>query len=154
MFKLGASAMPAISPQDVHFAGERAAHFRRRQAILNGAPSVRALMERIEFMAGVVRPTKDPEWWIIGLVIDGVTDSELLVYYNPMTKAVKVQRPSLPEDDTARKEPSTFPYALSNKGVGASLGYRYFFEGKEYSPDEAARLVKERGTVGWRWAPK
>jgi hypothetical protein len=146
--------MSTISPQDVHFAGERAAHFRRRQAIVNGAPSEHALMERIEFMAGVVRPTKDPEWWIIGLVIDGVTDSELLVYYNPTTKAVKVQRPSGSEEATPKKEPSTFPYALSNKGVGASLGYRYFFEGVEYSADDAARLVKERGTVGWRWEPK
>jgi hypothetical protein len=154
MFKPGASAMSTISSKDIHFAGERAAHFRRRQAIVNGVPSEHALMERIEFVAGAARPTKDPEWWIIGLVIDGVTDSELLVYYNPASKAVKVQRPSVPEEETARKEPSTFPYALSNKGVGASLGYRYFFEGKEYSPDEAASLVKERGPVGWRWERK
>jgi hypothetical protein len=146
--------MPIISPQDIRFAGERAAHFRRRQAIVNGVPSEHALMERIEFVAGAARPTKDSDWWIIGLVIDGVTESELLVYFNPTTKAVKVQRPPLPEDDAVSKEPSTFPYALSNKGVGASLGYRYFFDGKEYSPDDAVRLVKERGTVGWRWEPR
>jgi hypothetical protein len=71
--------MPSISPKDIHVAGERAAHFRRRLAIVNGVPNEHALMERIEFMAGVARPTKDPEWWTIGLVIDGGTDSELLV---------------------------------------------------------------------------
>jgi hypothetical protein len=141
-----------MSPNDIHFAGERAAHFRRRRAIVNGVPSEHALMERISFMTGLVRPTKDPDWWIIGLVIDGVTDSELLVYFNPTTKAVKVQRPSEPEFQPP--QPSTFPHALTNRGVSASQAYRYFFDGREYSPDEAARLVKERGTVGWRWEPK
>jgi hypothetical protein len=43
---------------------------------------------------------------------------------------------------------------LSNKGVGASLGYRYLFEGKESAPDDAVRIVKGRGTVGWTWEPK
>jgi hypothetical protein len=145
--------MPSISPKEIHIAGERATHFRRRQAIIDGAPSEHALMERIEFMAGVARPTKDPEWWVIGLVFDGVTDSELVVYYNPATKAVKVQRPSEPEPRVST-QPSTFPHALTNKGVGASQAYRYFYEGKEYSPDEAGKLIKERGTTGWRWEPK
>jgi hypothetical protein len=67
---------------------------------------------------------------------------------NSTTKAVKVQRPSVPEGATATKEPSPFPYALSNNWIGASLGYRYYFDGKEYSSDEAGQLVKQRGTVG------
>jgi hypothetical protein len=150
----GASAMPTISPKDIHFAGERAAHFRRRQAIVNGVPSEHALMERISFVAGMMRPTKDSDWWIIGTVVDLVADGELLVYFNPTTKAVKVQRPPQPEVITPTRQTSAFPHALTNRGVGASQAYRYFYEGKEYSPDEAAKIVKQRGTIGWRWEPK
>ena len=146
--------MPTISTQDVHAAGERAAHFRRRLAIVNGAPSVAALMEQITFVASRERPTRDPEWWIIGTVVDLVADGELLVYFNTSTKAVKVQRPTEPDVTGPAKQPSTFPHALTNKGVGASQAYRYFFEGKEYSPDEAGKLVKRQGTHGWRWEPK
>jgi hypothetical protein len=28
------------------------------------------------------------------------------------------------------------------------------FKGKESAPDDAVRIVKERGTVGWTWEPK
>jgi hypothetical protein len=84
--------------QDVHLAGERAAHFRRRLAISIGAPSVTALVEQITFVATRERPTKDPEWWVIGMVVDLITGGELLVYFNPTSKAVKVQRPPEIED--------------------------------------------------------
>jgi hypothetical protein len=146
--------MPTISARDIHAAGERAAHFRRRLAIVNGAPSVAALMEQITFVASRERPTRDPEWWIIGLVVDLVADGELPVYFNPATKAVKVQRPPEPDVTAPAKQPSIFPHALTNMGVGASAAFRYFYEGQEYSPDEAGKLVKRQGTHGWRWEPK
>ena len=111
-------------------------------------------MEQITFVASRERPTRDPDWWIIGTVVDLVADGELLVYFDPTTKAVKVQRPTDPEVTTSSKQPSTFPHALTNKGVGASAAFRYFFEGKEYSPEEAGKLVKRQGTHGWRWEPK
>jgi hypothetical protein len=146
--------MSTISPRDIHFAGERAAHFRRRLAIVAGSPSVASLMEQIAFVGTKERPTKDPAWWIIGMVVDLVADAELLVYFNPATKAVKLQRPPVPEAPLPSKQMSTFPHALTNKGVGASQAYRYFHEGKEYSADEAGRLVKLQGTSGWTWVPK
>jgi hypothetical protein len=146
--------MSTISNEAIQSAGERAAHFRRRLAIVNGAPSVAALMEQIEFVASRERPTKDPSWWIVGMVVDRVADAELLIYFNPATKAVKVQRPPEPVKTVPEKQPSRFPHALTNKGVGASHPYRYFYEGKEYSADEAGQRVKQQGTHGWRWEPR
>jgi hypothetical protein len=146
--------MSTISPQDIHFAGERAAHFRRRLAIVAGAPSVASLMESIAFVATRERQTKDPDWWIIGMIVDLVADAELLVYFSPATKAVKVQRPPVPEVAIPNTKTSTFPHALTNKGVGASQAYRYFHEGKEYSADEAGNLVTLQGASGWSWVPK
>ena len=79
---------------------------------------------------------------------------ENLSDFNPTTKKLKVQRPAGETPRQPAKEPSVFPHALTNKGVGVSPAYRYFYEGKEYSPDEAGKLVKQQGTQGWRWEPR
>lgn len=105
-------------------------------------------------------PMRMPSGWIeVGRVADSWAGPDwLAVHWHEASDRLRVQTPrpwcSKPEVDPPP------PLFLTNAGgvssepliARAHQGYRYWYEGQEYSPAEAERLVLQLGSVeGWTW---
>lgn len=151
------SDLPSSFPfENVAAACERAACYRRQVAIDAGAPA-RNVAERIDVVAdGAIRPDRADGWYRIGTVYDGVVNQELRVVWHPETDRVRVGRPVVPALEPKRRSgmPALSFNVYGARDYRADPNFRYFLNGREYTPAEALRIVRERDSVaGWTWEP-
>jgi hypothetical protein len=139
---------------------ERAARFHRLQVSDRSTPFL--LEQEVYGLPNTAPRSMRPDGWVkVGVVIDGLENLYLDVWWNPETDRIKLQKPSKP----IIKEPT--PPALlgdplyptpqvSSKALRrpftARPGYIYLFQGQAYSAEEAEVLTAKLGsTDGWTW---
>lgn len=135
---------------------ERAARYRRHVAIEAGVPAGN-LAERIDVLPDRATPVLgSDDWYRVGTVHDGVVNQCLMVLWHPETDRVRVGRPvdSASEPKRGSGMPALSYNVYGARDYRAAPNFRYFLDGREYTPAEALRIVKERdGVAGWTWRP-
>lgn len=142
-----------IFPEQLHAACERAATYRRQLAIEASHPSGN-LQERIDIIPVFREEPVGDGWLYAGSVVDDVAGVSLAVWWHPKTDRVKVDRP--PErTESPRPQPDIGPpiwWSMWAQRGHARDGFIYTLDGRDYSPQEGARLVTERRSDdGWAW---
>lgn len=146
--------MPTITASHIDAVRARAVAYRYQAAIAAGAPAGN-LAERIDII-----PHHSPisirgdGWCVVGMVHDSIVNQSLRVLWHPETDRVRVGRPIAPAPEPERG--SGMP-ALSFSLYGApdywaDPDYRYFLDGREYTPADSVRIATERNSAaGWTW---
>lgn len=135
---------------------ERTARYRGHVAIEAGAPAGN-LAERIDVLPDRATPVVGSDgWYRVGTVHDGVVNQCLWVLWHPETDRVRVGQPLelSPEPERVFSMPALSFNYYGARNYRASPNYRYFLNGREYTPAEAVRIATERTSVaGWTWEP-
>jgi hypothetical protein len=146
-----------ISGRDIQVACHIATQYRQQIAIESGEPAGN-IAERISFTVyREARPTDRAGWVEVGLVFDNVAGDSLKVFLNVATNAVQVERPSEANIPVAPvpQHPALIYNIYGPKHYEADPRFRYFFEGQEYTAEQAERIAGERRSVhGWTWKLK
>jgi len=146
--------MPTITASQIDAVRARAFAYRRQVAIAAGEPAGN-LAERIDVLPDRVTPVLGSDgWFFVGTVHDHVVNQELRVLWQPATNRARIGRPvePSPEPEYVSSMPALSFHYYGVRDYRADPDYRYFLDGREYTPEETARIVSERNSVtGWTW---
>ena len=143
--------MPRTTEQCIADALERAARYRRMQAPPEWQGR-RNLDEVISWQHRWQPVALADGWWEIGAVHDTLTPfgEPLDVFWHPQTDAVKVQRPRpVPPPPPPPVPPP--PLRQTVNAWYAEPGFVYAYQGRDYTPEQAAALASRTGVGGWTW---
>ena len=142
-----------MTSEELRRACERAARYRRQIAREEGRPPGN-LPEVIDIVPAYRVERIYPGGWVhAGYVTDADLSLMLEVRVHRDTGRVRVESPrAVEEDPVIDPVPALSCELYGPKVFRASPRYRYWFEGVEYSPEEAERMATARGSAeGWRW---
>lgn len=94
-------------------------------------------------------------WWAIGSVCDAHTGLtwRMPIHWEPATDRVGIGR--IPPPSASFPDPEPRPITMDgNYHLHVAAGWRYWFEGREYTADEAQAILCQsgvRGHAGWTW---
>ena len=146
--------MLMATQEQIRRACERAARYRRDIAIELGEHPTNVNKRIASDPFPELKASGIPHWFRVGTVVDAVVGKDLLVQWNPETDEVKVDQPDeeVVVEEAPEQSDSPVTWSVLGQKYELASGYRYYSNGKEYSPSSAKRMInRKRSLDGWTW---